>query len=205
LPALVAAAFLILISFSPACTEEKPAGPALRSRVAAVRDTAPAVSPESWCEVYFNPSEAPRFELPPLAQDATGGGVPVISADRWVWLNLWATWCGPCIREMEVLSRWKENLNRDGVKIDFWFLSLDEEVPVLSQFLQAHKGVPPGKQFRVAAVKDMEAWFKLYKLDSSTAIPIQVLSAPGGKVRCVRVGGLNEVDYRMVRSLLQKP
>ena len=106
---------------------------------------------------------------------------------------------------MEVLQRWKENLGRDGVKIDFWFLTLDEDVSVLNQFLAVHKGVPPGRQLRVAAVKDMEAWFKLYRLDASTAIPIQVLAAPGGKVRCVRVGGLNEVDYRMVRALLQKP
>jgi len=33
------------------------------------------------------------------------------------------------------------------------------------------------------------------------SIPLQVIAAPGGKVRCIRAGSLREGDYPIVKAL----
>ncbi|MDD5308504.1 MAG: TlpA disulfide reductase family protein [Deltaproteobacteria bacterium] len=204
LPSVAIVPAFLLVALA-GCSDEPAGGGAAIARVNAVRAPASSAPPESWCEVAFGAADAPRFELPPLAADASGQGFPAQAPGRWVWLNLWATWCAPCIREMPVLARWKGELARDGAKVDFWFLTLDEDLSELGRFLRENPGTPPGRQLRVSSVDVMEPWFVKYKLAASTAIPVQVLVAPGGKVRCLRVGGLNEADYRLVRGLFDSP
>jgi thiol-disulfide isomerase/thioredoxin len=201
----IALAIVLALALLAGCSDEPASGAGAMARVNAVRAPVSSAPPESWCEVSFPGADAPRFELPPLAADPGGAGFPAQAPDRWVWLNMWATWCGPCIREMPVLARWKDKLASDGAKVDFWFLTLDEDTAELGRFLRENPGTPPGRQLRVQSVDVMEPWFVKYKLAASTAIPVQVLVAPGGKVRCLRVGGLNEADYRLVRGLFSAP
>jgi thiol-disulfide isomerase/thioredoxin len=59
----------------------------------------------------FIPADPPR-PAPEVSFDAEAGGI-VRLADfrgRVVLLNLWATWCEPCIREMPALDRLQERL-----------------------------------------------------------------------------------------------
>jgi peroxiredoxin len=67
---------------------------------------------------YFTPldvgSRAPDYTAQTLA------GEPVaLSRFRGevVLLNVWATWCAPCIREMPALQRLHEDLSRQGLRI----------------------------------------------------------------------------------------
>jgi len=65
---------------------------------------------------------------PPYFQVLDGGGRAVALADfrgKVVLLNLWATWCAPCIREMPALDRLQANVGKD----DFLVVpvSLDRE------------------------------------------------------------------------------
>lgn len=54
----------------------------------------------------FSPLPAPRPA--PGVDFSASDGRPASLADfrgRWVLVNLWATWCGPCVREMPSLDR----------------------------------------------------------------------------------------------------
>jgi thiol-disulfide isomerase/thioredoxin len=72
-------------------------------------------------------SEAPRLgefiplsppqPAPPLSFVDTGGNAASLAdfAGKLVVLNLWATWCAPCLREMPSLDRMQTRLGKDVV------------------------------------------------------------------------------------------
>ena len=79
--------------------------------------------------------------LPEVAfQD--GEGKPRTLSDfqgRVVLLNLWATWCGPCRREMPTLSRLQERLG--GPEFEVAALSVDRAGPKVMREFYAEVGV----------------------------------------------------------------
>ncbi len=82
----------------------------------------------------FAPAVPPRPVTHEPFFDAAGA--PVKLADyqgRGLVLNFWATWCAPCIKELPALSRLKNILADDGIKV--LALSLDRGgVPVVRKF-----------------------------------------------------------------------
>ena len=63
----------------------------------------------------------------PVALAAAGQGHPIV-------LNLWASWCGPCIREMPVLAA----AQREHPQLRFLFLNQGEDAATVRHFLQVH-------------------------------------------------------------------
>lgn len=168
-----------------------------------MKGTAPEPAPERWCDVAYPEESAPRFALPKVLPARAGGSLPSLPADRWVWVNLWATWCGPCLKEMPLLARWQEQLAKEGIKVDQWYLSIDEKEQDLRQFLSRNPTVAPGNSVRLASQDALEPWLKRYRLDAeAAAIPIHILVSPAGKARCLHVGQVQEGDYRLVKGLL---
>jgi hypothetical protein len=104
---------------------------------------------------------------------------------------------------MPVLLGWRDRLKQDGVALDVWFLSLDEDADELAKFLAAHPQVAPAPSLRASGVADFRAWVKNYTFDASMPIPIHILAAPDGRVRCIRNGSLDEGDYPKVAALLR--
>jgi thiol-disulfide isomerase/thioredoxin len=169
--------------------------------VAAVRAASAPSASEKWCDVFYAHEQAPLFELPP-AEPATGDQIPALAADRWLWINLWATWCAPCLREMPLLAEWHERLKKEGVSVEVWYLSVDEDPEDWRHFLERHPQVAGATSLRLEAISHLEPWLKKYRIDSPAAIPIHLLVAPGGKVCCGRVGQLHPADYPAVKKLL---
>lgn len=200
LPALI---LLLLALGCGAGSREKDAAPA--SRVAAVKASpeAAGVSAEKWTDVAFPAASAPAMELPPVVPARPGGATPAFPRDRWVWLNVWATWCGPCVKEMPMMEEWRARLQGEGVPVDLWYLSVDEQEAVLGNFLRQRPSLAPGTSLRLRNFDDLGAWLGKYGLDpQAAAIPIHLLIAPGGKVRYVHVSQLRDSDYRIIKELL---
>ena len=86
--------------------------------------------------VAFDP---PR-EMPPIGF-VDGDEKPVGVADfagKIVVLNLWATWCAPCVREMPALDRLQAARGGDGFAVVA--VSFDRKgVPVVEQFFKRRK------------------------------------------------------------------
>ena len=171
-----------------------------RSESVAASGRAP--DPRRWCDVFYTDADAPRLVLPRVEPARAGEALPALPADRWVWVNLWATWCGPCRREMPLLLRWHAQLVKDGRPFDLWFLSVDEHERELAGFLKDHPEVAPGASVHLAAPGDLDRWLAGFKGAPTGTIPLQVIAAPGGKVRCIRAGALRDADYAVVKALL---
>jgi thiol-disulfide isomerase/thioredoxin len=163
--------------------EDRPAAKltSIRSRVDAVKaDPAdPAESLASFCDA--TPAAGERsFAYPELASTA-----PEARA-AWRWINVWATWCIPCLEEMPFILRLAKELD----PVDLVLLSVDDGDEVVAKYRERHPELPAGP--RLKDIDALESWLLGLGLDRGAAIPINVFVDPMGSVRCVRAGGIAE-------------
>lgn len=179
--------------------EEKPAGPP-PERFAGVKKTSPK-STAAFCEKVYpgTGSGARRFAVPPLRPLGEAASLSLTAG--WTWVNVWATWCGPCVEEMGLLLRWRDALAREGFPVTFALLSIDEEES--REALEGwRKKRLPGPIHWLRGEDDVGPLLHSLGVDRNASIPIHVLIDGGGQVRCVRVGAIHEHDYGAVRALL---
>jgi thiol-disulfide isomerase/thioredoxin len=172
--------------------EQAPAPAA--SRVVAVAKQDEGRSPEAFCDTYAPGEDAARFEPPPLANGAE------LPSQGWRWINVWATWCQPCVEEMPLLAEWKAKLGQDGARFELAFLSVDEDDEVVSRFRSEHPQVP--ETLRIEGLDDLPGFLESVGLDEGAPIPIQLFVGPDHKLRCVRAGAIGPDDYSAVQSIL---
>lgn len=65
-----------------------------------------------------------RLDQPALPLVLDEGKTLADFGGRWVLLHFWATWCGPCVKEMRDLDRLHR---RWGGKVAFFTVSIDED------------------------------------------------------------------------------
>ena len=103
-------------------------------------------------------------------------------AGKWIWVNLWAAWCKPCIAEMPRLRQWHRELRKDGVLIDLAFVSLDDDERQLRRFLD--KESKDGMRVSYWLREDQrEGWLKPFKVSAEAELPVHILVDPKGEVR----------------------
>ncbi len=177
--------------------DEKPTGPA-PARFASVKKRAQPAA-VAFCDKSYPPSGdgARRYVPAPLRPF----GQPPPKVKGWTWLNVWATWCKPCVEEMGVLSRWREAFTREGVAVDFELLSIDEASaqPALEDW--STKNLPGAIRW-LRAEEDLAPFLETLGADKNASIPIHALIDPQGQVRCLRVGAIHEQNYGAVKDLL---
>lgn len=177
-----------------ACDDPAPATKP-RSRVDAVlADPSKVTPPEAFCDAYPSPEAAKPFPMPLL------DGAAWTPPTGWRWVNVWATWCGPCIEEMPRLLKWRERLAKDGAPVELVLLSVDQGRAEVDRFHDKHPDWPPSVRLQSAA--ELPGWLEQLGLPASTAIPLHLFVDPKGKVRCVRAGAISEQDYETVRRVL---
>jgi len=179
-------ALLALVLLAAAC-DEKSEGPA-PERFASVKKKADTKA-STFCEKTFAAGEK-KWAAP-----KTDG--PFSEAKGWRWVNLWATWCKPCVEEMGLLNMWNEQLD---VTIDL--LSIDEPDADLESWKKKNL---PGQITRIASQDDFTKLLEGLGLDKNAAIPIHLLVDPKGDVRCIRVGSIKQENYGAVRELVSSP
>jgi thiol-disulfide isomerase/thioredoxin len=183
-----------------AACNQKSEPPVVSSRYEAVK--AVAASTAHWCDTTFT-TGGPRLTLPSLAPVGAGIARASLPKGKRVWLNLWATWCTPCLREIPLLLKWRDDLRKDGVDVEVLLLSLDEDAATLDTFLAQRKDVPAALVARAASQADYQQWAKSYLKDPTTPIPIHFLAAGDGGLRCIRSGSLREGDYPAAKAALR--
>lgn len=150
-----------------------------------------AVKTDEFCEVRPNKAFVwPEMDAPPPA-----------AAAGWRWVNVWATWCKPCVAEMLMLSKWQERLGSQGVSVDLQFLSVDADTAALASYVSAHAEAKGSGHLK--DMKLLPDWLAAVGLDASAVLPVHLFIDPTNTIQCERMGSLGEEDYDVVKRVLQ--
>jgi thiol-disulfide isomerase/thioredoxin len=195
LPSVVVA--LALGGIVSACgggkTEPSTAGS--RSRFEAVEAQAdPRFAPDQFCE-NWQPGSGPAFSFPPLAG---GAAAPAAGPVRWV--NVWATWCKPCIEEFPRIADWEAKLDATGHPTEVVYVSVDAADVDLGGFAKAHPEVEGS--LRISDPEQLSSWLTALGLPANAVLPIHLFVDAAGKLRCVRMGGVGAEDYAGVEAVI---
>ncbi|WP_407353953.1 TlpA disulfide reductase family protein [Luteimonas sp. R10] len=121
--------------------------------------------------------------LPAFAVAALDGGdiaLPDDFAGRPLLVNVWASWCGPCIREMPELDRYARAQGDDGTRV--LGIALDDPAAV-RDFLQR---VPVSYPLAIDAPGRADAGVRLG--NPRGVLPYSVLVSADGRVLKQRIG-----------------
>jgi thiol-disulfide isomerase/thioredoxin len=147
------------------------------------------------CDVSRSAGDAPALTFPTLAS----GSAPAPSGSP-RWLNVWATWCRPCVEELPMILEWGGRMRASGASVELTFLSADASDEAVATFRQAHPNAP--ETLRAADARAIRTWVTSVGLDEGAPLPIHVFTDGMGRVRCARAGAVAERDYEAVRSVL---
>ena len=122
---------------------------------------------------------------PDFAMEMLDGGTKQLSDFRGkpVFLNFWATWCGPCINEMPDLQKAHEDY---GDKITFLGINCAEDKSVVEKFLKDNYSY-------TQALDTKSEIGKLYQIQ---AIPLSLVLDSDGVIMSTTLGSLSaeEID-----------
>jgi thiol-disulfide isomerase/thioredoxin len=119
----------------------------------------------------------------------------ILKPGRRTLINLWATWCGPCAKEMPELERLAPQLRAQG--IDLIGLSIDTEgVGVVKEFLSRRPVTYPILNVGEQGIAQIFA-------GDEAAVPISVLLDERGRVQQV-IGGWSRQTAREFEALTRE-
>ena len=109
--------------------------------------------------------------------------------DKPVYLNFWATWCPPCVKELpHIQSKYEKYKDR----IHFLAISVDSEQEAPAQFISSK-----GYTFTIGYGNEREI-SRAYNIE---AIPASYIIGTDGTIKAQIVGSMDEAD---LESFLQK-
>lgn len=183
---------LLLLAVLCGCGDDGTAAPA-PSRVVAVQAEESTRTPAELCDILPETAAARPFSMPQLAE--------TVDMDRgWRWINVWATWCAPCVEEIPTLVEWERKLRDEGTPVDLVLLSVDESAEVVDGFRSRVQGVP--ESARIADPDALPEWLRTLGMEQAPTLPVQILVDPGDRTRCIRSGAVGQDDYAAIRTLV---
>jgi thiol-disulfide isomerase/thioredoxin len=185
-----------LVAVAAACDKGKDEPPASRVDNAKVGSKQIATV-EAFCD-YLAKDDAsgPALVWPQLAP---GQSAPA-PAKGWRWLNVWATWCKPCVEELPLLARSFAEWKKAGQAVGLTLLSVDADASAAQSFIAARAGLPSTLQLKEAG--KASEWLTSVGLASGSAIPVHMVLDAQDKLLCARSGGISQGDLERFHRAL---
>lgn len=140
--------------------------------------SASAPPPPAGVAIAERGEPVPPMSLPDL--DDQPVSVPAAYAGRPLLINVWASWCGPCIKEMPELQRYSAEQGGEGVQVVG--IALDDEAAV-REFLNT---TPVSYPILIDAAGPADAGVRLG--NPKGVLPYSVLISADGRLLKQRIG-----------------
>jgi thiol-disulfide isomerase/thioredoxin len=168
--------------------------------------TAAATAPGAPRQLCTTREQRPPPKGPIRTAAAPGVAAPEATipfgAGKWIWINLWAAWCGPCKEEMPRLLAWRDKLRQSGVLLDLAFVSIDDDERQLGRFLETQPATGVKASYWLPEGATRTSWLAALGVKESPELPVQALVSPSGQVACVVQGAVEDRDYPALASFL---
>ena len=125
--------------------------------------------------IKLAPYPAPAIEL----KDIDGQAFSLSETKKhWVFVHFWASWCGPCKKEMPAIQKMWDTLKKEGLKMAFINTAEDEDT--VFSFLSVYAP-------NIRALMDSDG--QLTEKWQPRGLPATYLVDPKGQVRYQALGG----------------
>lgn len=115
-------------------------------------------------------------------EDINGRKIPVSSLHgKWVFINYWASWCGPCVHEISEFNHFasKHADNVEVFAVNFDSSSLPKQRRLVKDFSIQYPSLNPSS-------------LKPLHLDDITVVPVTYVFDPNGNLNTTLYGGQTE-------------
>ena len=138
---------------------------------------------------------APDFELPLL------DGITLVSpsdyAGRPLFLNFWATWCAPCVRELPAFAEFVAQHAADDKGPALLTINLGEPAAVISSFLD---------EIGIASLPVAMDINEVVKRDYGVQnLPTTFVIDGAGEIRYMKLGEMTSEDMEVYLNALEQP
>lgn len=176
-----------------ACTsEDKQAAPA-EGRVNAVLASGKKSSFADLCDVAPEPGQRP-FSWPPIPNAI------LRSNASYRWMNVWATWCKPCVEELPLLKSTFDAWLQKGHAVELTLMSVDADPQAARAFIDARPQLPASLQ--IAYPDRTGRWLGENGLDTGAAIPVHFILDANSKLVCARAGAVDAQTLERFRQVM---
>ena len=181
-----------LLALALACEDEAAsAPPSAEGRVNAVMVDKKS-SFADLCDIAPQPAKA--FTWPELTDNAPA------STARYRWVNVWATWCKPCVEELPLLTRTFDTWKQQGQTVELTLVSVDADAAAAKSFIAARPGTPASLQ--LADASKASAWLEQIGLASGASIPVHSVLDDKGNLLCARAGGVGAAHLERFKQVM---
>jgi len=162
---------------------------------------------DAFCEARPPADQAPRFAWPELSHSTDSPTAPSTTrpstTGHWTWVNVWATWCAPCIAEMDTILALPDQLAAKGSPITLQLLSVDTNSARFQAYTTAHPALQTSLQMTDG--DGASAWVTAMDLDINPVLPLHIFIDPQGRTRCVRSGALAPDALGSIQAVMAAP
>ena len=110
--------------------------------------------------------------------------------DKTIFLNIWATWCGPCLGEMPSIDKLARNPRLQGKNIEFICVSTDDSTEAVRRYVA-------DKHWKMTVLRTGQFPSVFY----SEGIPATFVIAPDGRIAGFEVGAADWDEPHVVEFL----
>jgi thiol-disulfide isomerase/thioredoxin len=151
---------------------------------------------KSWADVCdVAPSTPSAVKWPKLTS-----ALPAQSGTKYRWVNVWASWCKPCVEELPLLSQTIASWREHGQPVALTLLSVDADAESADKFMSSRPQLPASVRLQDASAAP--AWLTELGLGAGTSIPVHLILDAQDKLQCVRAGSIGSRDLEQFQKLL---